>query len=381
MRRTSLDYGTFPANRPRLLAIGTRYLFSIGIACIAMVGTSAHSDEYFIGSRTDARQSASNGNSGTSRSKQLQTLQQANTVLRPGDSLTILDGTYDVTNTPFEITASGTPDAPIIIRSAGSSRPRIVSNSSATSAISVNAAYVNIQGIDASSGSSSLAPAIMIYDSHHITVSGSDAHDSGGGGIIAARSDYVSVIGNSVYRNAYANPNQGSGISIGYGVNYDRKAGVHNIIASNTSYSNRNKVPTAAGYTTDGKGIVIDRMNTYGTFYGSTVIKNNTVYSNGGSGIAAWLSDNVVIQNNTVSRNFADPLHVKTNKGEILVGRSNDCQVYSNRVTVSDSGAYAILNSLSNGTEISNNTVAGGRRPPIYSYRSGNVSIDSNNIQ
>jgi parallel beta-helix repeat protein len=290
------------------------------------------------------------------------------------------DGIYSRSNNPCNILASGTAGSWITINSAGLTRPKIVGNSTSP-AIYIDANYVKIEGFDASSGPSSLAGAITIRNSHHVTVAGSLAHDSGGGGIFATNSDYIWIVGNSVYRNAYANANQPSGISIGYGLNYDTQPVVHNVIAANVSYLNMNKVATPAGYTTDGNGIIIDRMVENGTYVGTSVIQNNVVHSNGGRGIAVWYSDNVIVRNNTAYHNFTDPRMVKSYLGEIQIGRCNRCSVHNNISSASNSRAYAVLALRSSGTLIDHNLTFGGKSPSIYSYLSTNVTVGSRNIK
>jgi parallel beta-helix repeat protein len=354
------------------------HLAIISLTAFASCITSNHAayaTQYYISTK------GSDMNSGTSASQPWLHFWQANKVLKPGDTLTVLnDGIYDRKTNPCNILVSGTADAWITINAADLTRPKIVGNSSSP-AIYVKAAYVKINGLDATSGPDSLASAIMIVSSHHVSVLQSLAHDSGGGGIVAAWSDYIWIVGNSVYRNAYTNPNQPSGISLGYGFNSDTQPGVHNVVAGNVSYLNMNKVETPAGYTTDGNGIIVDRMADSGTYVGTSVVQNNVVHSNGGRGIAVWHSDNVLVRNNTAYHNLTDPNMVKSYLGEIQISYCNNCSAHNNISSTDNTSAYPILALKSTNTVIDYNLTFGGKSPWIYPYMSTNVAIGTHNIK
>ena len=94
----------------------TRF-FLIGIltAWLISCGTIARAAEYFVSTR------GNDTSKGLSPSEAFATITQGVSVLKPGDTLTILPGTY---YEAVNVRISGSPEAPITIRSA---QPHVLS--------------------------------------------------------------------------------------------------------------------------------------------------------------------------------------------------------------------------------------------------------------
>ena len=85
---------------------------------------------------------------GTSQSTPLATLQSASNLVKPGDTVEILNGTYtspqggDV----LDITTSGTASAPITFEAAPGQTP-VIDSSGGWNAINIKASYITITGM------------------------------------------------------------------------------------------------------------------------------------------------------------------------------------------------------------------------------------------
>src|SRR5207245_2242811 len=105
---------------------------------------------------------------------------------------------------------------------------------------------------------------------------------------------------NTVFRTAYRNPYGGSGLNIFHSHDVDSNSQNKNFVVGNLAYDNRQDVnSTAIGFNekTDGNGIIID-SNTATNYGGGTVVALNLAFRNGGRGVEAFQSRNVLIQDN-----------------------------------------------------------------------------------
>ena len=181
---------------------------------------------------------------------------------------------------------------------------------------------------------------------HDITVRDCRVHDCRGGGINFDQSDQILCEWNIVYRNAFWDPNQHSGISV-----YQPqqrvadRPGYDIIVRNNTCFWNENKLDNALfGRPTDGNGIVVDDTQNLTaptgnghTYPGSILVENNLCYRNGGSGVHCYQSDNVTIRNNTL---FQNTQNVEFG-GEVTVGRGNNVLVFNNILFAREHGNAA----------------------------------------
>jgi hypothetical protein len=178
---------------------------------------------------------------------------------------------------------------------------------------------------------------------HHLRFLNNIIHDCGGAGIGIVQSDYVTVRSNLVYNNAWYTIFGSSGISLYQNWSSDNNTtDFKNIIEGNISHHNRLYVPWVYGPCAiyDGNGIIIDDFNntqnnsTLGVYHGKTLIQNNVLYKNGGSGAHVYEAQNVTIRHNTAYRNSQSP---ETIGGEIFANTSKNVFITNNILFAEDS--------------------------------------------
>ena len=253
-----------------------------------------------------------NNNAGTSQSAPLASLQAAANVVKPGDTVQVMNGTYTAPSyeDALDITTSGTASAPITFEAAPGQTP-VIDSSGGWNAINIEASYIVIKGFtivgDAadynlqsalagySVGSSNLDGNGIAVNSttsvplpNHITIENNTVYNEPGGGIYTEGADYVQILNNVVHNNANWSAYGNSGISISTSANSDTASGPHDVVSGNLVYGNAQLVPTNGdGEITDGEGIILDTNPNY---TGEILVENNTVYSNGGPGIESFLT-------------------------------------------------------------------------------------------
>lgn len=300
----------------------------------------------------------SDSNVGTSSTQALLSLQAAANIVKPGDTVEVMNGTYtgpgygDVVN----VTRSGTAGAPIIFEAAPGQTP-VIDSSGAWSAFRIGASYITVRGFtvvgdaayydlsyalaNASTGNASLdGNGIIVvspdgsYVPTHITIENNTVYNEPGGGIIANDADYVQILNNVVHDNAHWSVYGNSGISIGSAKNSDTLPGPHIVIQGNVSYNNTELVPEyRAGAITDGEGIILDTNPNY---TGGFLVQGNTIYGNSGPGIESFLSDNATITGNTLGGNLT--YAALASEGEIFIIQSKNNIVSNNTVTTTPPG-------------------------------------------
>jgi parallel beta-helix repeat protein len=156
----------------------------------------------------------------------------------------------------------------------------------------------------------------------------------GGAGISSIQADYVTIEKNKVFNNSWYTVYSTSGISTWQNWRFDNSQGYKTIIRNNKVYNNRNYIPwLAMGKIVDGNGIIIDDSkntqngSSLGAYTGRTLVANNIVFNNGGSGIHAYESEHVDIINNTAYMNSQSP---ELNDGEIFANTSADVNIVNN---------------------------------------------------
>lgn len=250
------------------------------------------------------------------------TISKAAAAAKPGSVICVTDGNY--TDYVY-LAVSGTPSAWIKFVSVNPLGAKITA--SGWAAFDANSQkYIEFNGFDITNPTTGRGITAGL-GSHHIRVVGNSVHGCGEGGIGIAQSDYADIENNTVFGNAFTNPDDASGISLWELNNSDTLTGFHNVIRGNIVYGNDNH----AGALTDGNGIIIDdsqntqKGRTGGAYTGSTLIEKNIVMGNGGAGITSYHSDNVTVQYNTVYWN-----HTRKATGTWLGDLSN---TYSNNNT------------------------------------------------
>ena len=163
-------------------------------------------------------------------------------------------------------------------------------------------------------------------------------HVAGGSG--GSQCDYITIENCTVANNCWWGMYGNSGISFLGTVDIDDNTDDYKfIIRGNEVAGNRHFIPWKAGTVrlSDGNGIIIDTTNERENDYrGKTLIANNLVYENGGSGIHTFRSNNVDIVNNTIFNNGSTP---ELKWSELFANECNNVNLYNN-IVYSRSGNY-----------------------------------------
>jgi parallel beta-helix repeat protein len=315
---------------------------------------------------------------GTSPSSPFATVNHAATVAKAGDTVCIAPGVYNET---VKVANSGTsnsnridfttvdstgapvtsiPEAPAEIEQPAPAAtptpigkimpwPPVVFDVS-------NESYVTVNGLDISGGQEGLISACYTgsggcTSGTHRCLTYNQVHGAGNFGIILWSADYDVVYGNEVYDNAKFSPPtssyqpagsawwSGSGISVVASTPADNGAAWHNWVSHNVSYDN------AAPHSYDGNGIIVDSEDVV-PYYEPTLIEENTVMSNGGSGIKIYDSHNILVRNNTAWENAQDStvqdepwdLYDQPASTDAVTGYSN---VWVNNIGVASQDVYS----------------------------------------
>jgi parallel beta-helix repeat protein len=182
-------------------------------------------------------------------------------------------------------------------------------------------------GIDGCAGGG--APANI---AHHFVALNNVIHDMGGAGLSTCTADYIAWQHNVIYNTSRTNPFQVSAIDIWapktlapgtyHASAWD--AVPYGILAAYNDVHDNSEGPGIPPPHTDGNGIIVD--TTYGSaqcpscgtpYGGKILILGNVAYGNGGGGVHVFLSRGVTVANNTVTRNYTDPLNPGAVRGEL----------------------------------------------------------------
>ncbi len=299
------------------------------------------------------------GASGLSPAQAFATLQHAANLTQPGDTVQVLNGTYTVPCKGcdvLDIATSGTSAQPISYQAYAGNAP-VINFTNGWTGVSVQASYISITGFTVAGGSASVSPAYARANANnlnnyitsangivvgcsgntpvtfsHVVIAFNTVHNAPGAGIATCYADYITIMNNVSYQNAFWSPYANSGISIWEMRDTDSYAGYKNFITNNVSYQNREYIPFyEAGKITDGNGIIVDdNKNTQSgnqPYGGRTLVANNISYENGGSGIHAYDSAHVDIVYNTAYLNNQTP---SLNEGQIFSNTGTDINILSN---------------------------------------------------
>lgn len=252
-----------------------------------------------------------------------------------GDDYNEVNNNYDMVN----ISKPGAPDAWIVFKNYPGHAPvmkstgwnvfRICNNNTGGSA-----AYIEVRGLTArghsyvdADGDRQINPAFQQYiglaDSrtngngisvdigfnstnlpHNVRVADCVMEFLAGGN--GGSGDRLTFENNIVRNNAWWMRYAGSGISFAFAKDAETGANYRRLIRNNIVYGNECMVPWNRGTSnpySDGNGIIID-SDTAG-YTGKTLVQNNLVFNNGGSGIHVLKCSNVDIVHNTTFFNSA----------------------------------------------------------------------------
>jgi parallel beta-helix repeat protein len=299
-------------------------------------------------------------NAGLSPGGSFASLQAAEALVNPGDTVEVMNGTYTGPGggNVLTISTNGKASAPITFEAAPGAKP-IIDSSGTWQGIEVNASYITIKGftIVGDAKTFNLSSALAGYSTgnpnldgngiaatsgthiHNIIIENNAISDEPGGGIAINNSDYLQILNNNVHDNAHWSAFGTSGISVGASQNFDTGPGPHIIISGNTSVNNTELVPEfRAGAITDGEGIILDSN---GGYTGGFLVENNTTHGNSGPGIESFFSDNAAIKGNIASGNLTNPSLVS--EGEIFINQSNNNIVTNGMATVPELSTWVML--------------------------------------
>ncbi|WP_051700364.1 right-handed parallel beta-helix repeat-containing protein [Streptomyces sp. NRRL F-4474] len=348
--------------RTRTLALTAALLASsapLGLATMGAGTAHAAARTYFVSP------GGNDGNSGTSTGAPFRTLQKAADSVQPGDTVSIMNGTYSESSAGSNVVTikrSGLPGAPITFTAHPGHRP-VVHPVKAWNGISVHgASYISIKNLEVKGNNAALTLAGAERESkkgdptyntncislernrstgslsHHIEVTGNEVHGCAGAGISAIGSDHVTISGNHVHGTSWYAVYATSGISVltprdvGGG-----DPGTYKIrITGNRVHDNESKIKwEKCGCYSDGNGIIIDTLKgdaEHPAYSGRVLVANNLSYDNGGSGIHSYKSQHVDIVHNTAYAN----------------GRSTRMDSYAN-IFAHDSTDVRLLNNIAYG--------------------------------
>lgn len=223
---------------------------------------------------------------------------------------------------------------------------------------------------------------------HHIRILDNKVHNVSAGGIAAIEADYLTIDNNEVYNNSWYTVYGASGISVFHPWNFDNTTGYRNYIRNNKSYGNRLYVPWSSGCKiTDGNGIIIDDfLNSQASstiqgqvYTGRTLVANNVLFNNGGSGAHAFKGLKTDFVNNTAYQN-SQSQGADNPVGEIYAQQSDDINVVNNIMRPISGEKTFTTNTGNTNVAYTNNLYlvdAASQVPPTSGgvTNSGNISV------
>jgi hypothetical protein len=324
------------------------------------------------------------------------TPQRAHNISRPGDTILFLDGEYTTTDgwALLNITRSGLPGHPITYKAQNRGMATIKTSDSWNGIFIQSASHIIIDGLKVTNDDVDSVLAEAVYDAavggtphpeerktntngisggphpdfrvynggdaaqvagavfpHHITVRNCEVFNMPAGGITFVQTDWLTVENNFVHGNCNWDIYASSGINIYQAYDIDDNTTDYKFkFLNNISINNEHLIkwayrPGSLDFS-DGNGIIIDdnkktQNNHISQAYrGKTLIANNLVYGNGGSGIHSFQSENIDIINNTSYLNnmtTAKGLTTQMAWGEIFAQNSSNVNIFNNIAQVQPS--------------------------------------------
>ncbi|MGB5759028.1 MAG: hypothetical protein WBM50_19090 [Acidimicrobiales bacterium] len=280
-----------------------------------------------------------NANAGNTIDAPWASLQFALDQLRPGDTLYLMEGTYDelrVDNFHYVMRNSGQPDAWIRVTAAPGHEPVLIPTEG--TAFEVQANYVEVSNLtvrgEGFNETNSYGVGLSVRRSHHVRLLANVVSGMPLAGISCIESSNLEIIDNEIFENAFWSTAQGSGISIWHSLDWGQPPaadGYHDRILGNKIYRNENRVKSKwVNFTTitDGNGIIIDQNRDF-NYTGRTLIANNVVFDNGGRAILVFESNRVDVIFNTTYHN-GRTVGLDGGPVELAAGTATDVRFFNN---------------------------------------------------
>jgi hypothetical protein len=318
-----------------------------------------------------------------SKGKAFASIQAAQNVTNPGDTVLIRNGTYAETSNEavLLVSRSGLPGAFITYKAYPGDHP-VLHTTVAWNTVLITASYIRIEGLELEGNAKNVsiedaakvaerfmkAPELQTYGPEtsayetngisirpgnqknpmdrriaprHVQIVGNYIHDCQGGGVSAQWSDYITIEGNQIDRNAVRAMYAASGISLLGLQNTDFEQPLYkDVVADNTLVGNETKVVWAKiKKMSDGNGIILDSNRNDDPagepYVGKILVANNIVSESGGAGIQVFATDNADIIFNTVYHNSVTP---GLNYGQIWCHKDSNIRIMNN-IAVAGDGA------------------------------------------
>lgn len=318
-------------------------------------------------------------NAGTASAFPFKSFDKVLTVIKPGDVVNIMPGTFNANGKPvIDLLPehSGEADKFITFKAYNPNDKPVffATGNNVWNAVNINASYIIIDGLELAGDNAHIDSLEAYNNAHlhkydaasvnwgktavfntnglsiggtgktskrpdHVTVRNCIVHDFPGGGLNAIQADYITFENNVVYNNAWYTMYGCSGISVLTPVNNDNNTGYKIIIRNNICSNNRTKIPwvnTTNFSLSDGNGIIVDVNNTppvdgvapsEGPYRGRTLVENNVSFNSGGSGIHSYKADHVDIINNTAYHNTCK---YEADYAEIWTNNCHDVNIVNN---------------------------------------------------
>jgi hypothetical protein len=355
--------------RPAILAVGA----------LLLTGTARAADLYVSGTGSDS-------NSGKTTASPFRTLKKAASVVEPGDTVLIGDGTYSDADTGggsavLTLSKPGRPNAWITWKAQPGQHPVI--RPSGWQGIAIRTSYQVLDGLTVIGNNDSITLIDALKDAeqpkpdprfntngitvegrqnspdakpHHVIIRRCEVAKCAGGGIAVLEADYVTVEDCRIYENAWYSRYGCSGFTTLNSWAFDDAPGYHIIVQRNFVWNNKGLVPWGKiKKLSDGNGIILDvtdqerqgannptgdaaAANPAATpapadpekpkrpeWKGRALIANNVSAYNGGSGIHTFRTRYVDIVNNTTCWNGQ-----VVNYEEIFANNSQDVNILNN---------------------------------------------------
>jgi hypothetical protein len=343
--------------------------------------------------------SGSDANNGLSTSTPFQTIQRAANLTNPGDTVYIMNGTYThpaytggaYPEAIVEITRSGSAGNYITYKAYPGHSPLLRATHSWTHITVEGASYIRIEGLQIQGNNDNItydAAYAQRYNTgnaptntngiyirrndakttypHHIEIRNNTIYKCPGAGIGSEYADYLTIDNNNVHSNSWYTVYATSGISLFHLHDTDNYTGYKNFVRSNISYNNETYIPwNATGYISDGNGIIIDDnkhiQDNQSPYNGRTLVANNLVFSNGGSGIHSYSSSHVDIVNNTAYLNARSS---SLNWANIFADSSSDVNILNN-ISYARSGKPSNTNYSNTNVTYDYNIYYNGNTPAV----------------